>query len=128
MGNEKSFENQIKTYLKNKGIYPLGYEKQKMIKNPIGYYEKRFANRNTGSGLPDMHIVIHGFSFEIEIKSENGKPSNLQLQICNQIRNSGSFAAILYPSGFERFKDIINDICELGKYVVYNEIYPLILK
>lgn len=131
MGKEKNFENKVKSYLRSKGIYPLGLEKQKMINDPIGYYEKRFANRNTGAGLPDMHIVIFGFSLEIEIKAENGNPTDLQLKICDQIRSSRSFAAILYPSGFEYFKNIINTIIINKSYFDYNLLnkhFPLILK
>ena len=131
VGKEKSFENKIKEYLKANGIYPLGFEKQKMKINPIGYYEKRFANRNTGRGLPDMHVVIYGFSLEVEIKAENGEPSDLQLKICNQMRESNAFAVVLFPSGFDDFKDIIN-IIKINKshtdYNLLNEHYSLILK
>ena len=131
MGKEKSFVNKIQEYLKDNGIYPLGFEKQKMIIDPIGYYEKRFANRNTGRGLPDMHVVIYGFSLEVEIKAENGTPSDLQLKICDQIRESSSFAVILFPSGFGDFKNIINIIKINKSYIDYNLLnkrYPLILK
>lgn len=130
MGNEKNFENKIKKYLKDNGIYPLGFEKQKMAATPIGYYEKRFANRNTGAGLPDMHIVIYGFSIEIEIKAKNGKPSDLQLKICDQMRKSHSLAFILYPSGFKYFKHIIEAIINrsYSDYNYFNMYYPITLK
>lgn len=126
MGKEKDFEtNKVKCFLKSKGIYPLGLEKQKMTIDPIGYYEKRFANRNTKRGLPDMHIVIHGQSFEVELKAENGTASDLQIAICNQIRNSGGNAFILYPSGYGLFKKIIEYII-INKSPIKN--CPLILK
>ena len=44
-----------------------------MTVKPIGYYEKRWGNKMTTSGLPDLHIVINGWSFEVEIKAPNGK-------------------------------------------------------
>lgn len=80
-----------------------------MPKEPIGYYEKRFANRMTKKGLPDMHICIKGMSLEVEVKADDGVPSVMQLFMCNQIRNSGGFAIVLYPSGFERFKAFVRD-------------------
>ena len=91
---------------------------------PIGYYEKRFANRNTKKGLPDMHICVCGMSLEIELKADNGTPSEIQIKMCEQIRNSGGQAYIVYPTGFTELKIIIADI-------VLNKGYserPLILK
>ena len=49
----------------------------------------------------------------IEVKAQNGKPSELQLYTINKIRQAGGFAMVLYPSAFERFKDFIHDLkCE----------------
>ena len=109
MGLEKQFEQRLKNFLSTIGIYALGTEKQKMLVKPIGYYEKRFANRNTKKGLPDMHICICGVSLEVELKAENGTPSNLQIKMCKQIRESGGHAYIVYPSGFKELKQIISD-------------------
>ncbi len=124
MGPEKSFENKVKNFLSEQGIYPLGIEKQKITIAPIGYWEKRFANRNTKSGLPDMHICIYGHSIEVELKQQNGKPSDLQIKMCQQIIDSEGIAFILYPSGFETFKRFIHNII----YDEYIEDLPLIVK
>lgn len=110
MGPEKTFENKVKDFLIKNGIYPLGIERNKMTITPIGYYEKRFANRNTKKGLPDMHVSILGKTLEIELKSDNGKPSELQLHMCYQIIASGAKCCILYPSGFKEFKSIIKNM------------------
>lgn len=107
MGPEKKFETKVKNYLSTKGIYALGTERQKMIIQANGYYEKRFANRNTKRGLPDMHICIKGLSIELELKADNGKPSELQIRMCQQIRESGGCAYIVYPSAFDKLKEII---------------------
>lgn len=124
MGPEKTFENSVKQFLSKNGIYPLGIEKQKIKAMPIGYWEKRFANRNTKSGLPDMHICIYGYSIEVELKQQNGKPSDLQIKMCKQIRDSEGIAFVLYPSGFETFKRFIRNIV----YDKYIENLPLILR
>ena len=124
MGPEKSFENKVKNYLSEQGIYPLGIEEQKITTKPIGYWEKRFANRYTKSGLPDMHVCILGYSIEIELKQQGGKPSDLQIKICHQINNSGGFAIILYPSGFDDFKKFVEGL----KHETFTRDMPLILK
>ena len=125
MGPEKKFETKVKNFLSVLGIYALGTEKQKMASRPIGYYEKRFANRNTKKGLPDMHICIHGISLEAEIKADNGIPSNLQIKMCEQIRNSGGHAYIVYPDGFNDFKEIIMNFIY---YKADEKERPIILK
>jgi hypothetical protein len=112
MAAEKKFEEQIKEFLKSKGIYPLGTPSQKMKAPMIGYYEKRWGNAYTGGGLPDMHIVIHGISVEVEIKAAKGRPSELQKFKMEQILNSGGIGLILYPNKFEEFKRVINGLCD----------------
>lgn len=107
---EKNFETRLKKWLQTKGIYPLGTPGDKMDVKPIGYYEKRFANRMTKSGLPDMHISIKGMSIEAEIKAEDGHPSKMQLFMINQIITAGGFAFVVYPSGFEKFKKFIEGL------------------
>lgn len=111
MPNEKNFENRIKRYLVTLGIYALGTPRNKMKKRPIGYYEKRWGGGMfTKSGLPDLHIVACGKSIDVEIKAENGKPSDLQLFMLNQIRDCGGIGLIVYPNDFEHFKEFIEGI------------------
>lgn len=125
MPAEKQFENRVKAWLQTKGIYPLGTPKQKMSVAPIGYYEKRWGNAMTVSGLPDMHIVIGCLSIEIELKAPKGRASDLQIFMINQIRECDGYAYIMYefekniPTkykdlciSFEKFKEFIGDICK----------------
>ena len=78
---EKNYENKIKSYLESIGCYPFGIEKQKIVAPVVGYYEKRWGGGQfTKSGLPDMHVVLHSVSIELEIKAPSGKPSELQLK------------------------------------------------
>lgn len=107
MGPEKLFENKVKAF----------------ILEQDGWFVKFFANRMTKSGIPDILACINGYFIAIEIKAQNGKPSKLQIRNCNQIRTSGGQAFILYPSGFNEFKEVIKG---LNQDLFYNK--PLILK
>lgn len=68
---------------------------------------KFFANSYTKSGIPDILACVDGYFVGIEVKAQNGKPSELQLYNVRKIRESGGFAVVLYPSGFEEFKQFI---------------------
>lgn len=115
MAAEKSFENQLKSWLESQGVYALGTEKQKMTVEPCGYWEKRWGGgKYTKAGMPDMHIVINGISIEAELKAPTGKPSELQIQKLNQIDDAGCIAIVLYPKDFENFKRLV-------RYIKVNE-------
>ena len=116
MAAEKRFENRIKVFLQSMGIYALGTPVQNMKVPPIGYYEKRFGNRMVSSGLPDMHIVIRGQSLEFELKAPNGKASDLQKHMIEQIINSKCQGAIVY----ENQNDIPSDGFQY--YITYEQL------
>lgn len=99
---EKVFENKVKRYLESKGIYRLGTDVRG--KNAVGYYTKRHGNVFTGSGLPDMQIVLKGTCVEVELKNEEGTTSKVQDFIIDQINNSHGFALVVRPQNFDDFK------------------------
>lgn len=107
MQREKQFENQVKRYLETVGVYSLGTPRDKMPVEPVGYYEKRWGGMMTKSGLPDMHVCIHGHSIEVELKAEHGRLSEIQKFMLHQINMSGGKAIVLYPADFEKFKDLV---------------------
>ena len=115
MAAEKNFEERIKKYLQSVGIYPLGTPMQKMKVPPIGYFEKRWGNKMTASGLPDMHVVVYNRSIEVEIKAPNGRASELQKRMVEQINDSQCAACVLY----EYQKDIPDDGFQY--YINYDE-------
>ena len=121
MAAEKNFENRIKDFLQSIGVYALGTPIQKMKVPPVGYYEKRWGNKMTTSGLPDLHIVIKNQSLEIEVKAPKGKPSELQKHMIEQIVKSGCNGAILY----EYEKDIPDDGYE---YYTEYEMFKRVVK
>ena len=107
MAGEKNFENRLKKWLESEGIYPLGEPVDRMSAPPCGFYEKRWGgSRYVKSGLPDMRITVKGIALEVELKATNGTPSVLQKRNIRQINNSGGIAMVLYPQGFDTFKDI----------------------
>ncbi len=108
MAGEKNFENKIKTWLKDNGCYHV----------------KFFANRMTKTGVPDILASVDGYFVGIEVKAQNGKPSELQLYNVREIRKSGGFAFIVYPSGWDKLKAILQDL----KKGYFNENQEVILK
>lgn len=94
MAQEKQFENKIKTYLKGKGCYCVKY----------------FGCNYSTSGTPDILACVNGYFLAIEVKAQTGKPSELQLAKIRQIRDAGGFAYIVYPTGWEKLKAIVDGI------------------
>ena len=111
MAGEKNFENRLKRWLESIGVYPLGQPLDKMPVPPCGYYEKRWGGgRYQKSGLPDMRIVVNGIALEVELKAPGGTLSELQKHNIRQINSAGGMGFILYPEGFETFKDIVKGV------------------
>lgn len=108
MGPEKTFENKVKTFIKAQDCW----------------FVKFFANKMTKEGIPDVLSCINGYFVAVEIKAQNGKPSDLQIYHCEEIRKAGGFAFILYPSGFNDFKKFVEDL----KRDTFTRDMPLILK
>ena len=99
------------------GVYPLGTGKDKMTNSPCGYYEKRWGGGYSKAGLPDMHIVLNSISVDVELKASVGRPSELQKHNIVQINQSGSIAMILYPEGFEEFKNLMKGVKECNVHI-----------
>lgn len=64
-----------------------------------------------------MHIVANGISLDVELKAPDGKPTDLQKRNIKQINNSGSIAMILYPEGFEQFKNIMEGVIQCKVHI-----------
>ena len=95
-GKEKIFENQIKKYLTEQGVW----------------FVKYFANGFTKSGIPDLLCSVNGHFLGIEVKAETGKPSELQLYHIEKIKESGGHAVIVKPSQFEELKELIQELMD----------------
>ena len=90
-GPEKNFENKIKDYLAKHNCY----------------FVKYFANRMTKAGIPDILACVNGYFVAIEVKAENGSPSELQIYNVKRINLTGGIAVIVRPSDFENLKKMI---------------------
>ena len=99
MASEKKFENKVKSWL-----HQLQKEGQpiKFIKIWGGGYQK--------AGIPDIIACINGIYFEIELKSSTGQPSDLQKYNLRLTNQANGFGILLYPEGFEQFKNIVKGV------------------
>ena len=91
MAAEKTFENKVKKY----------------IEEQDGWQVKFFANRMTKTGIPDILACINGYFVAIEVKAQNGKPSELQKHHIKKINDARGYAIILYPDQYEEFKQLV---------------------
>lgn len=91
---EKKFEEQVKKWLKEHNAW----------------YVKTWSNGIQRAGIPDLIICWKGRFIGLELKAENGRPSELQKREVDQIKKAGGIAMILYPSGFEDFKKLLMNL------------------
>ena len=82
------------------------------------------GSKFTKDGIPDLLCCINGHFVAVEVKAQNGRPSELQLYNVREIRKAGGFAFVLYPSGFEEFKKFVIDL----KHDNFNKEMEVILK
>ena len=108
IAKEKNFENKIKKFLKDQDCYFIKYWG---------------GGQFTKSGVRDLLICCNGYFVAVEVKAEDGKPSDLQLWNIEQIKKAGGFAMVLYPNQFEEFKKFIismKNVIDNNKMLLYN--------
>lgn len=110
MPGEKNFENQVKKWLHSRGIYAAGTPEDKIEKSPVGWFFKVWGGGYQKSGIPDLIICVNGFFIAAELKGEGGKPSELQEKNIRLINQGNGIGIILYPQGFEQFKEIVKGV------------------
>ena len=94
IASEKTFENKIKAYLKSIGAY----------------FIKTHGDRFSRIGTPDIIACVNGYFVAVEVKADNGKPSDLQLYHLDEIRKAGGHSFLLYPKDFENFKNFCENL------------------
>lgn len=103
MAGEKNFENKIKRWLTDHDCF----------------FVKFFANGYTRRGVPDILASVNGWFVGIEVKADHGTPSDLQLESIQEIRNSGGYAWVVYPSGWNELQTILLNL--INNIVIDNE-------
>lgn len=105
MAAEKNFENRIKETLQERGAWKV----------------KFFANAFTPSGIPDILACLNGRFLGIEVKSGSSYGlTELQKYNLKCIRNAGGIGICVYPSGWERFLQLLDDI-QTGRAININD-------
>lgn len=95
MAAEKSFENKIKAELHSRDAWRV----------------KFFANAYTPSGIPDILACYNGRFLGIEVKSGSSYGlTELQKHNLKCIRYAGGIGICVYPSGWEKFLQLLDDI------------------
>jgi len=57
-----------------------------------------------------MLICVNGFFISAELKGDSGTPSDLQLKNTAAINSSNGIGVVLYPKGFEDFKNLVKGV------------------
>ncbi|HGO9409075.1 TPA: VRR-NUC domain-containing protein [Bacillus cereus] len=87
---ESAFQKQVIKFLKEQDVWHVKYWA---------------GSQYTKEGIPDILACIDGVFHGIELKTDVGVPSKLQLYNIRKIKDSGGEAYILRPKDFESWKE-----------------------
>lgn len=73
--------------------------------NEIWYVKYWAGSQFTKEGVPDILACIDGKFHGIELKTDTGTPSKLQLYNLRKIKDSGGEGYILRPKDFDSWKE-----------------------
>jgi hypothetical protein len=117
MAGEKLFENRVKRWLESEGVFPAGCPVQEMTVPLCGWYFKVWGGGFQKAGIPDLIINVNGFFFGVELKADKGRPSDLQKKNVAMINQGNGVGIILYPAGFEQFKQMVKGVKECNSAI-----------
>ena len=101
MAEEKNFENKVKKYLSSIDAY----------------YFKVWGGGYQQAGIPDVICCKNGIFIGIELKSTNGKATELQKYNIKQINKSGGIGIILFPEGFAEFRKLMGEVMQCNSHI-----------
>ena len=112
MTPETKFKNEVQKWLISEGIYQAGTPEQKITKPIKGWFVKIWGGGMQKEGIPDILMCVNGIFVSLELKSATGRPSELQKKNTSMINESNGVGIILWPDGFENFKNIIRGLID----------------
>ena len=112
MSKEKPFENKVKDWLEEQGVYCAGKPQNQKTVPEIGWFFKVWGGGYQKSGIPDLIICVNGIFISCEVKGDDGKPTPLQKKNTGAINQSNGIGVVLYPEGFEQFKKIVEGVIQ----------------
>jgi hypothetical protein len=117
MAQEKNFENRIRRWLHEEGIYQAGMPEDRQRASPKGWYLKVWGGGYQKSGIPDLLMCVNGIFLAVELKSSAGKPTELQRKNIEMVNRGGGIGLVLYPEGFEQFKETVKGVIECDGHI-----------
>lgn len=117
MASEKLFEKKVEKYLHSIGVYQAGTPSHHMKEKQIGWFTKIWGGGYQKSGIPDLILCVNGFFITVELKAPNGKASELQKMNTARINQSNGIGIILFPDGFEQFKEIMKGVINCKHHI-----------
>lgn len=112
MTPETKFKNEVQKWLISQGIYQAGTPSQKITLPIKGWFVKIWGGGMQKEGIPDILMCVNGIFISLELKSATGRPSDLQKKNTAMVNESGGVGVILYPDGFESFKNIVKGVIQ----------------
>lgn len=92
MGEEKRFEEKLKRYCRSRGIW----------------YLKTYSDGVQRAGVPDLICCVAGRFVALELKSQKGRASVLQIHEIEKIKDAGGYAEVVRPDDYEKITDTLD--------------------
>lgn len=112
MTPETKFKNEVQKWLISQGIYQAGTPTHKQTIPIKGWFVKIWGGGMQKEGIPDILLCVNGIFISLELKSKNGRPSELQKKNTKMVNESKGIGIILYPDGFKDFQNIIKGVLD----------------
>lgn len=97
---ESKLEEEVERLMQKKGIWQLA----------------RYQAQSNQNGLPDRLYLYKGYLLGLELKTDEGKPTNLQLKKLEEINKNGGIGLII--RNVETIKKLIEYIDDSEPYTV----------
>lgn len=107
----------MKKFLHSVGVYAAGTPSHKVEVEPKGWFMKVWGGGYQKAGIPDLLCCVNGIFISAELKSSRGVASELQKKNTIMINQGGGIGIILYPEGFEEFKNLVKGVIQCNSHI-----------